>query len=212
MAPVLGAIGNKSAVGRHGPDLHGDRDRRGPAGEHAHLLACSVRRRVPRSTRSTGAFSWTPTDRRGTHAQFTVRRDRQRDAAPHRRGGDHDQRERRSTRRRCVGRDRQTRTVDEETAAELHGHRDRSGRCPARRSPLDAGAPTGAAINGARRLHLDADRGAGTGRLYRSRSVSRQRHPRRFGETIITVTVNEVNSAPVLAAIGNKTVRRGHGC
>ena len=73
---------------------------------------------------------------------------------------------------------------------------------------LDAGAPAGAAINATtRRLLLDADGGAGPGRrIPITIRATDNGTPALSGRAAITVTVNEVNVAPVLGAIGNKTV------
>ena len=63
------------------------------------------------------------------------------------------------------------------------------------------GAPAGASIDrGHRRVHLDADRGAGAGQLPGDRAVTDNGPPNLFDEESITITVNEVNVAPVLAS------------
>ena len=69
-----------------------------------------------------------------------------------------------------------------------------------------AGATGGRQHHHRRRLHLDADRGAGTGELHLHGQVcERRRAVLRDAETI-TVTVSEVNVAPVLGPIGDQSV------
>ena len=80
--------------------------------------------------------------------------------------------------------------------------------------------PTGASIN------LPAGRSSDTPLRPKGRALTRlQRKPDNGSPTLsdtksLTVTVNEMNTAPVLAAIGNQTInegdadahRHGHGC
>ena len=96
-------------------------------------------------------------------------------------------------------------TVNEGTRAHLHGDRDRCRR-PANTLTFTLAAarcrPGGRRHHLGRGLHLDAERGPGPGTYTFTSSSPTASLPTR--ETI-TVTVNEVNVAPVLAPMGDKT-------
>jgi len=57
-----------------------------------------------------------------------------------------------------------------------------------------------------RGLQLDARGGPGPGSYNLTVRDDRQRHPNLYDEQGITITVNEINTAPVLAAIGDRIV------
>src|SRR5436190_1303152 len=74
---------------------------------------------------------------------------------------------------------------------------------------LDAGAPAGAAITTGGAFSWTPTEAQGPGSYPITVRVTDNGSPAMSASEAITVTVNEVNVAPVLAAIGNKTVNQG---
>jgi hypothetical protein len=74
---------------------------------------------------------------------------------------------------------------------------------------LDAGAPTGAAISSAGVFSWTPTEAQGPGTYAVGIRVSDNGTPVESDGEVISVQVSEVNSAPVLAPIGNKTVKQG---